>query len=156
MKNPFENFKPRELSEKETEILESLKQIEGAEVTPGIRAVYSYALRFVNDELMVSVYLSFFDEASGADMAITNITNLPTKKEYDAEYFRGQGLGTEVIQRVITWSKEQGYEHIIATQVQESAKGFWVKNGFVYDERENNVSEDWIYKGENQIDIAEV
>ena len=146
MSNPFENFKPRELDEKEKEILESLKQIEGAEVTPGIRAVYSYALRFVNDESMVSVYLSFFDEESGADVAITNMTNLPIHKEDRLESVRDKGLGTEVVQRVIAWSEEHSYNHIVATQVQETAKNFWTKNGFVYDERENNVSEDWIYR----------
>jgi GNAT superfamily N-acetyltransferase len=147
MGNSFENFKPRELSEKEKEIFASLQAIEGAEITPGIREVYSFALRFVGKESMVSVYLSFFDEQSGADVAITNMTNMPIRKEQALEEVRGQGEGTKIIQRIILWSKENGYGHIVATQVQESAKNFWAKNGFAYDERENNSSDDWLYKG---------
>ena len=147
MKNPFEDFRPRELNEKEKELFTSLKTIEGAEVTPGIREVYSFALRFVSEDSLVSVYLSFFDEQSGADMAITNITNIPIRKDQALEDVRSRGEGTEVVQKIIKWAKENSYPHIVATQVQESAKNFWTKNGFAYDERENNVSEDWLYQG---------
>jgi GNAT superfamily N-acetyltransferase len=147
MKNPFEDFRPRELNEKEREIFASLQTIEGVAVTPGIREVYSFALRFVSEDSLVSVYLSFFDEQSGADVAITNITNIPIHKEQALEDIRGRGEGTEAIQKIISWSKDNGYSHIVATQVQEPAKNFWAKNGFVYDERENNCSDDWLYKG---------
>jgi tRNA(Met) C34 N-acetyltransferase TmcA len=92
------------------------------------------------------VYVSFFDEQSNADIAITNITNIAVSKDYSVEDIRGKGEGSEVVQKIIAWAEEHSYHHIVATQVQPTAKNFWTKNGFVYDERENNVSEDWVYK----------
>lgn len=147
MGNPFENFKPRELDEKEKEIFTALQEIEDAEITPGAREVYSYALRFVNQDSMVSVYLSFLDKQSGADMAITNMTHLPIRKEQPLSDIRGKGEGSVIVQRIIHWAEEHSYDHIVATQVQPTAKSFWTKNGFVYDEREGNISEDWVYRG---------
>jgi GNAT superfamily N-acetyltransferase len=149
--NSFENFRPRELNETEREILESLQGIEGAEVTPGIREVYSFIIRFVDDESLISIYVTFFDQESKADLAITNMTNLSRMSDTSLSDVRGKGRGSEMLQRLISWAKARNKEYIIATQVQEQARTFWKKNGFVYDERENNISEDWVYKPENTL-----
>lgn len=57
-------------------------------------------------------------------VAITNMTTLPEKE-------RGGGHGTDAVQTVVQWAKEQGYQKIIATQVQnDEGEKFWTNNGF--------------------------
>jgi hypothetical protein len=99
MSNPFEDFRPRQLDEKERVLFESLKMIEGVELTPGVRVKNAFILRFVRDDSMVSMYLSFFDEESGADLAITSMTNLPTKKEQALTEVRSRGQGSEALKK---------------------------------------------------------
>ncbi len=150
MKNPFERISHRKIEEDERELLESLKEIEGAEIALAESwTKHHYRLQFRDNEAVVSVFIHFFDE-SGADIAITAMTNLSIDTKIKSESFRGQGRGSEALQKIISWAKSHNYHHIIAVQVQGPARDFWRKNGFVYDEREDNVSEDWIYVGEER------
>ncbi len=148
MKNPFERITHRQIEGEEKELLESLKEIEGAEIALDESwTKYHYRLQFRDNEAVVSVFMHFFDE-SGADLAITAMTNLSVDPKMKSESFRGQGRGSEAIQKIISWAKSHNYHRIIAVPVQGPARDFWRKNGFVYDERKDNVSEEWIYVGD--------
>jgi len=139
---------PETQKEKEKiSLLRSLQEIEGATVSENTRESYSYKLRFENEKSFTSVYILFYDEENGADISITSITTLPKQTKDKVEEVRGMGGGSRAVQKIIEWGRANGFTKIMAAQVQESAKDFWTKNGFVYDEREDNYSEEWIYRG---------
>lgn len=147
MEKSFDDvYRPRELNEKEKELFLSLQEIEGVEVVPGVRELYTFQLRFRDEEALVSLRIRFFDEESGADVAITNMNTLALGKEKSAESVQKKGRGGVAVKKFLSWTHQKGYAHVIASQVDENARGFWTKMGFVYDERQNNGSDDWLYK----------
>ncbi len=129
---------PENLSESEKDIVSQLEKVSGVTfVTKDRWQVNTYHLTFGENLRRVSVEISFHDRESGADIAIKNI----------GSSVRGEGLGSQAVQAIVSWSVQQNYKKIEATQVQVASEEFWTRNGFVYDDYEGNISNDWTYKG---------
>ena len=73
-----------------------------------------------------------FNDYSGADLLITNMTTLPET---------GTGLGSESLQKLLAWAQAQNLRDIHATQISRVAQSFWSKNGFTRIEGPNPTSD---------------
>jgi hypothetical protein len=104
--------------------LTKLKELETAyvSVTPYEKAIHAYLVRFMFGIGTTTVKINIEGE-NKENVVITNITTLP-----DTE--KGKGYAPEAIKLIIDWAKKNGFENIIATQVQEHNENFWKKNGF--------------------------
>ena len=122
-------------------LFESLQKLEGATVALDPFIKFKYRVQFRESNVVVSIFVTPFDDQSGADLAITNITTLPEEE-------KSKGHGTRALLKIIEWAKAQGYKSIKATQVQKTkeAGSFWMKNGFIYEDRPENDTNDYIYK----------
>ena len=123
--------------EQEKNPLEKLRAL-GAVVEPDRMNKDALVIKFPFEN-GVSTLRVLFKDVSGADMVITNITTLPDSSET-------KGYGSEALQKVLAWAKENNLLNIKAVQVQKESEGFWEKNGFTKDEGEN-VCNDFTYRG---------
>ena len=87
------------------------------------RAKPGFILSFTFPNQILTTIRIVFDDISGAELAITNMTTLP-KREC------GNGHGSVAIGIVLKWAKEYGLRDIRAVQVQRESERFWKKNGF--------------------------
>lgn len=87
-------------------------------------------IKFHIDDAVVTIRVELNDIHTNADLLITNMTTLPHKE-------KGKGIGSKAVQKLIEWAKENGMDHIRATQVQPQSVSFWVKNGFVHAQDDN-------------------
>jgi hypothetical protein len=97
----------------------------------------AYILTFTLEDATTTIRIKFNDY-SGSDLVITNMTTLPDEK-------KGSGYGTSAIQQLISWAKTNQLTTIRATQVQRTSEGFWIKNGFTKAE-EPNPTNDYLYR----------
>jgi uncharacterized protein YjdB len=110
----------------------------GAQIEPdSMREQDAYILKFSVEGATTAIRIKFNDY-SGSDLVITNMTTLPDDK-------KGSGYGTAAIQQLISWAKENQLSTIRAAQVQRASEGFWTKNGFVKAE-EPNPTNDYLYQ----------
>ncbi len=105
----------------------------------------TYWAQFNFGDALTTVRIKLIDEQTGADLVITNMTTLSTKGE---ENQTRKGFGSKAIQNILLWAKENNLHDIRATQVAEENEAFWIKNGFVKDERPNN-NNDFRYEESN-------
>ncbi len=108
---------------------ENLKEKYGFEVTPDPHNKSAIRLQFNYDEAVVTIR-TLLKDATGSDLVITNMTTLPNEKT-------GQGFGTQAIQKVIEFAKDNYMKEIRASQVKSHNDNFWLKNGFTLIEGEN-------------------
>ncbi len=57
------------------------------------------------------------------EVVITNITTLPETEQ-------GKGYAARAIATLVTWAEKNNFPKVIAAQVQDYTKDFWIKNGF--------------------------
>ena len=79
-----------------------------------------------------------FNDHSGSDIVITNITTLPNEEV-------GKGLGKTAINYVLEWAREIGANEVRAVQVQPHVVPFWTKCSFVQDKNATS-TKDFIFK----------
>lgn len=84
-----------------------------------------YAVQFNQDNATTTIRIVLRDHnAPTSDLVITNMTTLP-----DAE--KGKGYGSQAIEALLRWAKDNGMKEIRATQVSDpQSSNFWQKNGF--------------------------
>ncbi len=95
----------------------------------------TYILRFRFGNVQVTMRITFGDQQSGAEMVIVNMTTLPKDS-------RGAGVGSIALRELLSWACQQGFQKILATQVQRESETFWTKNGFV---KLGNITNDFEY-----------
>lgn len=57
------------------------------------------------------------------EVVITNTTTLPETEQ-------GKGYAARAITTLVTWAEKNNFPKVIAAQVQDHTKDFWIKNGF--------------------------
>lgn len=100
----------------------------GAIVEPEVTNVVgelTYIARFPWPEQDAVTTLRFLlkDHQTDSDVVITNLTTLPEQK-------RGNGLGSQAVQRLLQWAADNYLNEVRATQVGPENESFWRKNGF--------------------------
>jgi len=83
----------------------------------------AYMLKFSKETALTSIRI-VFNDYSGADLVITNMTTLPFDQV-------GKGFGSSAIKDLLAWAQSNGMKDIRAVQVQKQSADFWKKNGFV-------------------------
>ncbi len=100
-------------------------------------SAYVIQFHFKQEGVMTTLRI-LFDDQTGSDVVITNMTTLPEVKT-------GKGYGSKAVQSVIAWAQDNNLNEIRATQVESSNEKFWIKNGFTKITGENKTN-DFIYK----------
>ncbi len=82
----------------------------------------AYIIKFPFEEATTTIRI-VFEDYSGADLVITNMTTLPEDKTR-------HGFGSRALQSLLLWAYDSKLENIIAVQVQKNSESFWLKNHF--------------------------
>ncbi len=116
-------------------------EMDGAEITPDTFGQDAYIIQFnFSEEKCVATIRLLFDDATGSDIVITNMTVLPSEQT-------GKGVGSRVIKNILEKASNLNLKEIRATQVETENEKFWIKNGFTKQE-EPNLCNDFIFKFE--------
>lgn len=83
----------------------------------------AHILTFPFGEAVTTIRIVLHD-SSGADLAITNMTTLPSTE-------KRKGHGSHAIEILLRWAVENKMTHIRAVQVEQGNEPFWTKNSFV-------------------------
>ncbi len=135
----FESIDNGRAYEDHDDLLKKFSQIEGVtEVSSNVH-LNSVWLTFGKTIERVNVEVELEKRENETEVIIKNIT----------ASVRGQGLGSGAVESIITWAHNEGWETIIARDVVPAAEEFWKRRGFIYDEKPENISHDWIYKPRN-------
>lgn len=103
-------------------VFDSLKEAGMVVETDPFGERNAYAVKSHSENALTTMRIALNDY-SGADLVITNMTTLPDES-------KGRGLGSEALQKLITWAHENNLSLIRAVQVQRASESFWQKNGF--------------------------
>lgn len=89
-------------------------------------ASLDFEIQFAHREgARTTVFVSFMDYQSRADLLITHMTTLPAE-------FCGRGHGSDAIQKLLVWARDNSFWNVVATQVSDPrSQRFWERNGFV-------------------------
>lgn len=119
--------------------MEALKQLEPVCNWDSDRHEYGvYVLQFYVGSAVTTIRVSFLD-STGDDLVITNMATIP-------EDWRGKGLGSRALKKLLDWAHDNKYTKIRAVQVQDGRPAaFWTTNGFV---PLNNRTGDFVYQPE--------
>jgi predicted acetyltransferase len=120
------------------ELLKRFSEIEGVSDVSSNVHMPSVWLTFGEKVERVNMEVSLEERSGVTEVIIKNITSS----------VRGKGMGKQAVEALIVWASNNGWEVIIARDVAPDAKDFWKKRGFQYDDREENTSNDWIYRPE--------
>ena len=117
-------------------MLESLKTLGASIEADPMRVDGAYVLAFPFEGGQTTIRIELRDPTG--DLLITHMTTLPDEK-------KGQGRGSEAMEKVLAWASEHSRQNIRATQVQEPSESFWTKNGFEKDP-EHTQTNDFVLK----------
>lgn len=96
----------------------------------------AYILTFTFNHAVTTIRI-VFDDYSGADLVITNMTTLPSSKQLN-------GYGRKALKTLLQWASSNELRDIRAVQVQKETEIFWKKNDFVSLKNQTN---DFLYTG---------
>jgi GNAT superfamily N-acetyltransferase len=119
------------------EARELLKKPEGAVVSPDRHNRNAQIVSFNFEQNTVVTIRLLFHDKTGSGVVITNMTALP-------EGQKGKGFGSRAVQSILEWARNNNLNEVRATQVEPENEKFWVKNGFIKDEKPNP-SNDFVY-----------
>jgi hypothetical protein len=109
----------------------------GAKIEREIKSAEDcYRITFTSEKSVTTIRIKF-EDLSGADLSITNMTTYPKLE-------RGGGVGSTVIGILLSLAHQSGLKDIRAVQVGEESESFWIKNGFSKQDGENNTN-DFVY-----------
>lgn len=117
-------------------LVESLRQ-QGIRAEPDpYKIAGAYRLEFDFSEGTTTIEINLQD-SSGADLVISRM----------GTDNKGRGYGTEAVEKILAWAKENGLHNIRSVQVQKGSESFWLRNGF---EKiaEPNPTNDFVYRAE--------
>lgn len=117
-----ESFKSPNNSQESDSKIPSFEDIDAVVEADPMREKDAYILKFSSAEAVTTVRI-VFNDYSGADLIITNMTTLPESQT-------GKGLGSGAIQKILAWATTSKMRDIRAVQVQNQSENFWIKNGF--------------------------
>ncbi len=132
-----------EKPENNTSNLEKVKSLEkyGFTVAPDMinsQNAFRVSLKSIEENYLITIRI-LFNDPSGSDVVITNMTTLPEEQ-------KGKGYGSKAIQGLLKWAQENNFKEIRATQIQEQNEHFWAKNGFVKENGQYTNTNDFILK----------
>lgn len=130
-------FEDAAKEQRELALLESLKKIGATIKDDPLRVRGACLVQFQFEDARATIRIGL-DDSSGADLVIANTTIRPEQK-------RGEGLGSQAVQRLLAWAVEHGLHNIRAVQVGDNSETFWEKNGFVKDEAASQTN-DFVYR----------
>ncbi len=133
-----ESFETPHNSPEPNSKIPSFENLDAVVEADPMREKDAHILKFPRAEAITTVRI-VFNDYSGADLIITNMTTLPESQT-------GKGLGSAAIQKIVAWATTKGMRDIRAVQVQSQSENFWVKNGF--EKMENpNPTNDFVFRG---------
>lgn len=97
----------------------------------------AYTVKFYFQEAVVTIRI-IFNDYSGADLVISNMTTLP-------DTAKRKGYGKQAIAHLLLWAKRNNLLNIRAVQITKENEGFWQSTGFSKSE-DKNVGNDYSYQ----------